>query len=158
MDSRKITDTGGTVQGNYLVFETDHFSLYALIGESDNLVISSLPNKTSYKEGETLDTNGLTLDLNGQLIIEGYICEPTILSGNRKQSIKVIYGHSATKFEVNVEKNTSTNKPDNHPTETSKPNQSTASPTESPTLSEPVIIGTKTTVGKMKYNVTKVHT
>lgn len=38
------------VQGNYLVFETDHFSLYALIGESDNLVISSLPYKTSYKE------------------------------------------------------------------------------------------------------------
>lgn len=145
------------VQGNYLVFETDHFSLYALIGESDNLVISSLPYKTSYKEGEILDTNGLTLDLNGQLITEGYICEPTVLSGNGKQFIKVIYGHSATEFEVNVEKSISTNKPDNRPTETSKPNQSTVLPTESPTLSKPVTIGTKTTVGKMKYKITKVN-
>ncbi len=145
------------VQGNYLVFETDHFSLYALIGESDNLIISSLPNKTSYKEGETLDTNGLTLDLNGQLITEGYICEPTVLSGNGKQFVKVIYGHSATKFEVNVEKSISTNKPDNRPTETSKPNQSTVLPTESPTLSKPVTVGTKTTVDTMKYKVTKVN-
>lgn len=145
------------VQGNYLVFETDHFSLYALIGESDNLVISSLPYKTSYKEGEILDTNGLTLDLNGQLIAEGYICEPTVLSGNGKQFIKVIYGHSATEFEVNVEKIISTNKPDNRPTETSKPNQSTVLPTESPTLSKPVTVGTKTTVEKMKYKVTKVN-
>lgn len=144
------------VQGNYLVFETDHFSLYALIGESDNLVISSLPYKTSYKEGEILDTNGLTLDLNGQLITEGYICEPTVLSGNEKQFVKVTYGHSATKFEVDVEKSISTNKPDNYPTETSKPNQSTILPTDSPTLSKPVTIGTKTTVGKMKYKVTKV--
>ena len=100
----KWTILDAKVQGNYLVFETDHFSLYALIGESDNLVISSLPNKTSYKEGETLDTNGLVLDLNGQLITEGYICEPTVLSGNGKQFVNVIYGHSATKFEVNVEK------------------------------------------------------
>ncbi|MCI8951407.1 MAG: hypothetical protein HFG49_15475 [Lachnospiraceae bacterium] len=100
----KWTILDAKVQGNYLVFETNHFSLYALIGESDNLVISSLPNKISYKEGETLDTNGLVLELNGQLITEGYICEPTVLFGNGKQFVNVIYGHSATKFEVNVEK------------------------------------------------------
>ena len=145
------------VQGNYLVFETEHFSLYALIGESDNLVISSLPNKTSYKDGERLDTNGLVLDLNGQSITEGYICEPTVLSGNGKQFIKVMYGHAATKFEITVEKETPTPKPDNQPTETSKPNQPTVLPTDSPTASMPVDNGTKTTVGKMKYKITKVN-
>ncbi len=92
------------VQGNYLVFETEHFSLYAVIGENDNLVISSLPKKINYKNGEILDTDGLVLDLNGKLITEGYICEPTVLSGNGKQFIKVIYGHSVAEFEVNVDK------------------------------------------------------
>lgn len=53
----------------------------------------------------------------------------------------------------NIEKKTPTKKPDNQPTETSNPNQPTALPTESPTIT----IGTKTTVGKMKYKVTKVN-
>ncbi len=43
------------------------------------------------------------------------------------------------------------------PTETSKPNQPTALPTESPTVSSSITIGTKTTVDKMKYMVTKVN-
>ncbi len=92
------------VQGNYLVFETEHFSLYTIIGENDKLVLSSLPKKINYENGEVLDTRGLVLDLNGELITEGYICEPTVLSGNGKQFIKVIYGHSVAEFEVNVDK------------------------------------------------------
>lgn len=144
------------VQGNYLVFETEHFSFYALIGECDNLDITSLPIKINYKEGEKLDTSGLVLNLNEQLITEGYICEPTVLSGSGKQIIQVMYGHSIAKFEVNVEKEFTKKEPDNNSNKALKLNQTN----ELLTSNHKIIaatIGTKTTVGKMKYKVTKIN-
>ena len=116
------------VQGNYLVFETNHFSMYALVGESDNLVITSFPKKLNYTEGDRLDTNGLMLNMNGQLITEGYICEPTVLSGSGKQVVKITYGHSSVDFEVNVKKKISA-----------------------------ISVGTKEIIDNMKYKVTKIN-
>lgn len=90
------------IEGNYLVFETDHFSLYSVIGDMDSLSIYSMPNKVVYSNGDTLDTDGLVLNLNGELISEGFICEPTVLSGVGNLKITVRYGNATTDFYVRV--------------------------------------------------------
>lgn len=90
------------IEGNYLVFETDHFSLYSVIGDMDSLSIYSMPNKVVYSDGDTLDTDGLVLNLNGELISEGFICEPTVLSGVGNLKITVRYGNATTDFYVRV--------------------------------------------------------
>lgn len=89
-------------EGNYLVFETNHFSLYSIIGNMDDLSVYSVPNRTIYSDGETLDTEGLLLDLNGELISDGFICEPTVLSGTGNIKIAVQYGSAITSFYVRV--------------------------------------------------------
>lgn len=94
------------VSGNYLVFETDHFSLYAIVGDPFALKISSMPNKTTYKKDDILDTTGLTLDLNGEQISEGYICKPMILSEVGIQKITVQYAYTSTEFNVTVQPET----------------------------------------------------
>lgn len=148
------TTLDAKVQGNYLVFETDHFSKYAIIGNRDDLIVSSLPNKTKYKEGEMLDTKGLTLTLNGQLINEGYICEPIMLSGSGNKIIKVMYGHSVAQFEVYVEKKTV---PSNPP-KTAQPALPTVSPTISPKKNgNNKIIGKKATVNGITYEVVRIN-
>ena len=90
------------IDGNYLVFETDHFSLYGIIGEEDALSISSLPSKTQYSVGETLDVSGLVLSLGGKQITDGFICEPTVLSQAGEQEITVRYGLASAKFNILV--------------------------------------------------------
>lgn len=90
------------VEGNYLVFETDHFSLYALVGDRAELTITSLPNKLIYTRNELLDTTGLVIKLNGKTITEGYYCSPTVMYEYGKQIITVKYGKATTQFEVNV--------------------------------------------------------
>ena len=104
---RQETDGSWTIldahiKGNYLVFETDHFSLYSVIGDMIPLTISSMPNKVNYSEGETLNTNGLVLDLNGEKISEGFICDPVVLSGAGEHNITVSYGNTFAQFNVNV--------------------------------------------------------
>ena len=90
------------IDGNYLVFETNHFSLYGIIGEEDALSISSLPSKTQYSVGETLDVSGLVLSLGGKQITDGFICEPTVLSQAGEQEITVRYGLASAKFNILV--------------------------------------------------------
>lgn len=99
-DSWTILDAH--IEGNYLVFETNHFSLYSVVGDMEELSILSLPNKLTYKDGDTLNTDGLTLKLNDETIVSGFICEPTVLSGSGKQTITVKYGFTGTEFVVNV--------------------------------------------------------
>ena len=51
-----------TIDGNYIVFETDHFSEFAVIEVEtvvDRIEISSLPIKTEYGIGEVLDLSGM---------------------------------------------------------------------------------------------------
>ena len=56
-----------TIDGNYIVFETDHFSEFAVIEVEtvlDYIEISSLPIKTEYESGEQLDLTGLKIVAN----------------------------------------------------------------------------------------------
>lgn len=90
------------IEDNYLVFETEHFSLYSVIGNMDNLSIYSMPNKVVYSDGDTLETDGLVLDLNGKKISEGFICDPTVISGSGNLRITVRYENLSTDFNVFV--------------------------------------------------------
>lgn len=87
---------------NYLVFETDHFSLYAVVGEAQNIKIYSLPTNTTYINGNTLSTDGLVIDIDGILMSEGFVCTPIVLSECGIQSITVRYGSATTEFDVTV--------------------------------------------------------
>ena len=94
------TELMSHVEGNYLVFETDHFSLYAISGVSAELSVYSLPEKIAYKSGEILSTDGLVLEINGELITSGYICNPAVISGCGTQTVTVTYGQTQTTFNV----------------------------------------------------------
>ncbi len=104
---RQEADGGWTIltariEGNYLVFETDHFSLYGIVGDLNGLKILTLPNKMKYEEGDILITDGLTLSLGSGLIETGFICDPMVLSRSGTQKITVRYGLASTEFEVSV--------------------------------------------------------
>ncbi len=94
------------IEGNYLVFETEHFSYYAVIGDVGDLTIKTLPNKLSYVSGDTLDTEGLTLAFEGETITSGFLCGPTVMFETGEQTITVKYGKSTCEFTVNVRDNT----------------------------------------------------
>lgn len=91
------------IEDNYLVFETDHFSLYGVVGDLYELEISSLPNKTLYSAGDILNPDGLVLSLGEDLIAEGFICEPMVLSQAGTQKITVRYGIASTEFTVLIQ-------------------------------------------------------
>lgn len=93
------------VEGNYLVFETDHFSLYAIIGDKAELKIASLPDKLTYTMGDTLDSTGLSLELNGNVITSGFICDSTVIYEIGKQTITVRYEGLTAEFDVKVNMN-----------------------------------------------------
>lgn len=90
------------IEGNYLTFETEHFSLYSIVGETKNISIYSLPTNTIYNAGDILNSEGLIINVDGDLVSKGYICSPSVLSGNGIQTIMVIYGNATTEFEVTV--------------------------------------------------------
>lgn len=87
---------------NFIVFETEHFSLYAVVGSAKGLTVKSKPAKTQYHPNDVLDTSGLVLDFNGEKITSGFICSPSVLSSIGEQTITVHYGKATTTFTVNV--------------------------------------------------------
>ena len=134
------------------------------IDETDN-DISTL--KIIYKKGDfTLpQKETIVLDENAEAYLDGILKKgyenititdtngnlvATLLSNGELPDIEILPTSSPTA--------SPTAKPNGQSPETPKPNQSTVLPTESPTLSKPVTVGTKTTVDKMKYKVTKVNT
>lgn len=109
-----------------------------------SLSVQSMPNKTEYTVGDTLDTTGLVL--NGHYegtwhsvsldkdveITSGFTCTPTTLDTAGTQTITVNYDGQSTSFDVTVkEKETPNptpddkddNKPDPDDTTTTKPDQ-----------------------------------
>lgn len=109
-----------------------------------SLSVQSMPNKTEYTVGDTLDTTGLVL--NGHYegtwhsvsldkdveITSGFTCTPTTLDTAGTQTITVNYDGQSTSFDVTVkEKETPTptpddkddNKTDPDDTTTTKPDQ-----------------------------------
>ena len=106
------TALSARVEGKYLVFETDHFSLYAITGDKETLKIKSLPDKINYNIYEPLDTTGLELLLGDQLITEDYLCTPATLNFEGDREITVYYGLAETTFKVHVTKNGFVHDPD----------------------------------------------
>ena len=92
-------------EDNFIVFETEHFSLYAVVGSTKGLSVRAKPAKTQYHPNDVLDISGLVLDFNGEKITSGFICSPSVLSSTGKQTITVQYGKATTSFTVDVSEN-----------------------------------------------------
>ena len=76
--------------------------------ELESIEVASLPTKTSYYVGDTLDTVGLTLtaaysDGTTETISEGYTCTPNTLDTAGTQIVTVTYNDKTVSFEVTVE-------------------------------------------------------
>ena len=102
-----------TIDGNYIVFETDHFSEFAVIEVEtvvDRIEISHMPQKTVYGIGETFDASGLAVTAyfsdGTSRLIDDYDVGTVNLLSTGKKSIAVYYTFgSVTKsvsFEITV--------------------------------------------------------
>lgn len=108
-----------------------------------SISVSSMPSKTLYTVGDTLDTTGLILTAlysNGSSIAveSGFSCSPTILDIAGTQTITVTYSGKTTTFNVSVSElpETTTEEPTTEEPTTEAP--TTAEPTtEEPTTIEP---------------------
>ena len=106
-DPTTMTELG--VHPITVYYEGKQTSFHVTVKEPSitGLTISTLPNKTSYFTGDTLDTTGLTLiatydDGTQQTITEGFTCSPTKLTSVGTRKINVEYGGRSTSFEVTV--------------------------------------------------------
>ena len=82
-------------------------------GQRPQVKLKTLPNKTEYFVGETLDTTGMSLEItysNGETktVNEGFICTPTVLESYGTQTIIVEYDGLTTAFNVAVNKKDTT--------------------------------------------------
>ncbi|MBR4205491.1 MAG: bacterial Ig-like domain-containing protein [Clostridia bacterium] len=73
------------------------------------ITVSTLPSKTSYFIGESLDTAGLTLTEHHRSggeeeIRDGFLCEPEVLDRHGTQNVTVTYDGMTAAFEVTVER------------------------------------------------------
>lgn len=102
-----------TIDGNYIVFQTNHFSEFAVAEVEtilENIEITAPPAKTEYTIGEQLDLTGMEVTVrysNGiSEKITDYKVEMTQLDsvGTKKISIYYTYGKitKTAKFEINV--------------------------------------------------------
>lgn len=74
-----------------------------------SISVKEMPQKTSYKVGETLNTTGLKLeavysDGTKEEVTSGFTCTPTKLTTEGTQTITVNYEGKTTTFKVTVEK------------------------------------------------------
>ena len=74
----------------------------------ERIAVKSLPGKTDYYVGDSLDHSGLTLTAtynNGstETVVSGFTCSPTTLNTAGTQTITVSYNGKTTTFQVNVE-------------------------------------------------------
>ncbi|MBO5411413.1 MAG: bacterial Ig-like domain-containing protein, partial [Clostridia bacterium] len=102
-----------TIDGNYIVFETDHFSEFAVIEVEtvlESIEITNLPSKTTYSPGENLVTDGLTVTAHMSdgtfLTVSDYTVGMVDLSsiGTKQVSIFYTYGNitKTASFDVTV--------------------------------------------------------
>ena len=105
-----------TIDGNYVVFETEHFSEFAVIEVEtvlDSIEISNLPERTYYKIGEQLDLTGLKVTANlsdgTSKEVENFNVGMTDLNsvGTKKVTVYYTYGGitKTAEFEVSVSNN-----------------------------------------------------
>ena len=67
-----------------------------------SLSLIKLPYKTTYQLGETLDSTGLELAVDGRHISRGFSCSPTRLDSAGQQTITVTYEDMSCTFTVTV--------------------------------------------------------
>ncbi len=89
-------------KGDYICFETDHFSMYALIYDKNEPEIAKLPDKLDYTVGEAIDLSGMILKLNGKEITSGFMSKENLAYKIGKQTVTVLYGDSEITFDINV--------------------------------------------------------
>ncbi len=105
--------------------KTTTFSVNVKSVDPISISIQNKPTKTSYYEGDSLNTSGLSLSVkynNGttKTITSGFSCSPTTLSSSGTKTITVSYEGFTTTFTVNVEKVEPTSiSVNNKPTKTS---------------------------------------
>lgn len=89
-------------KGNYICFDTDHFSMYALVYEKNEPEIAKLPNKLNYTVGQAIDLSGMVLKLNEKEITSGFMSKDNLAYKSGKQTVTVLYGDSEVNFDINV--------------------------------------------------------
>ena len=83
------------------------FTVNVSIGYIQKITINSMPAKTVYEIGETLQTNGLTIKVqytNGQTetISSGFTCSPTTFTSAGTKTITVTYQGKSAAFAVRI--------------------------------------------------------
>ncbi len=90
--------------------KTTSFNVTVKSVSLESISINTNPNKTTYYQGESVDTTGLILKAkynNGTTknITSGYTVSPTTLNSTGTQKITITYQNKTTSYNVNVNKN-----------------------------------------------------
>ena len=115
-----------TIDGNYIVFETTHFSEFAVIEVEtvvDSVEIGSLPSKTEYHVGDAFDAAGMTVIANYSDGTSSAVTDFNVgmvdMSTEGRKTVTVYYTYgNVTKnagFEINVLPKADTDNPLNPP-------------------------------------------
>lgn len=103
-DISQLSQTG--IQEVTVTYRGAEAKFHVAVGNVESLTIRSMPDKTVYEKGETLDTTGLALYLweNGKLteVREGFSCWPTTISGEGTTTITVFYEDKTASFAVST--------------------------------------------------------
>ena len=106
-DSADATSAQYSAGGTYNL--TANKTIYAVWKKATvtKITVKTLPSKTSYYTGQTLDTAGLTLTAtydNGstKTVSSGFTCSPTTLNTAGTQTVTVTYSGKTTTFTVTV--------------------------------------------------------
>ena len=87
--------------------KTTTFNVTVNAATVTGISVKSMPSKTSYTQGDTLSTSGLSLNVNSsngttQTVSSGFTCSPTTLNNTGTQTITVTYSGKTTSFNVTV--------------------------------------------------------
>lgn len=92
-----------SLDGNYIAFQADHFSEYAVVEVEtvlDRIEVTALPKKTQYALGEAFDSSGLQVTAyfsdGTQQIVEGYDVSAVDTSSVGEKTVTVYYTFNGT--------------------------------------------------------------
>ncbi len=148
-----------TLDGNYIVFETDHFSEFAVIEIEtvlSEIKVTKLPLKTVYTAGEKLNTDGMTVTAvmsdGTEVNVENYDISDTDMSVPGKKTVTVYCTVDGVTKSVSFEITVNVAVPES----TAKPEPSTK-PTE-PSIKPitPPVTDTKATLEIRKPSQTEI--
>lgn len=101
---------GDRITSNTEVLSAEDHELYAHWEKivTTDISVFSMPAKTVYFKGESLDTSGLILSVNKSdgttvNVTDGFICSPTVLNKTGIQTITVVYDSKSASFDITVE-------------------------------------------------------